>query len=333
MKKFLLILLSFVMGLFVLVSCAPQETEKPDYKVEYTITYQIVVDGEKQDVPDAMKKAGGKYPVSYIKGEGAEIDDLVNMTMANATYSFGGWYFNVECTDKCTGISKENIGNVTLYAKIVVIPNESTPPAGGEETGVAIAYKAVIDGTEADVPTGMFKTLGKYPATYESETGLATDGVDVLQEAAKDEYSFYKFEGWYLEKECTTPFAGIAVGSTEKVTLYAKVSVKNVEYQITYKAVINGTEGDILNGMWKQNGKYPTTYTKKDGLKTTELDDLKSYTDSGYEYTFKGWYLDKECTQKFAGIPAGNAANVPLFAKYEKVKEDINNDGSWTKNY
>ena len=325
MKKFLLVILSFVLGLFVLVSCAPKDDDTPDYKVEYTITYQIVVDGEKQDVPEAMKKANGQYPTTYTKGKGAKIDDLVNMQMTHATYAFSGWYFNEECTDRCVEIGKDSIGNVTLYAKIAVIPNGPTTPID-----IAISYKAIIDGAETAVPLSMFNTFGRYPATYVSETGLAPAAVDSLQDASKDEYSFYKFEGWYLEKECITPFAGIAVDSTEAVTLYAKVTVKDMEYQITYKAVIDDTEDNILQDMWKQDGKYPATYKKKDGLKTTDLDDLKKYSDNDYVYTFEGWYLDAACTQKFEGIPAGNAADVPLYAK---ISRETNDDGHWTKNY
>ncbi len=83
-------------------------------------------------------------------------------------------------------------------------------------------------------------------------------------------------------------------------------------YTITYKAVIDGVEADIPDAMYKEDGSYPTSYTKGVGATVSELQDITVEEDT---YDFVGWYLDKNCAYAFQGISATSMGNATLYAK------------------
>lgn len=79
-----------------------------------------------------------------------------------------------------------------------------------------VAYYGMIDGEEKAIPTAMYKENGSYPTEYESASGAT---IDDLQD-----YGYYEFNGWYLDKACKKPFSGsISAGYTGKVKMYAKI--------------------------------------------------------------------------------------------------------------
>lgn len=82
---------------------------------------------------------------------------------------------------------------------------------------------------------------------------------------------------------------------------------------ILYKGSVNGEEYPLPQGMFEENGNYPSVYTYG---KKTDVDGLKdSYVEDGKEYSFKGWYLDVACTQAFNGISATDRDVITLYAK------------------
>ena len=83
-------------------------------------------------------------------------------------------------------------------------------------------------------------------------------------------------------------------------------------YTITYKAVIDGVEADIPDAMYKEDGSYPTSYTKGVGATVSDLQDVTVEEDV---YDFIGWYLDKNCAYAFQGISTTNMGNATLYAK------------------
>ena len=91
--------------------------------------------------------------------------------------------------------------------------------------------------------------------------------------------------------------------SDGEVTLYAQWEPQ--KYKIVYK----------LNG-GKNNKKNPATYTKYTGAIT-----LKKPTRTGY--TFQGWYSNKKCTKKVAGIKKGATGTKTFYAKWQKKKYKI----------
>ena len=87
--------------------------------------------------------------------------------------------------------------------------------------------------------------------------------------------------------------------------------------QIRYVAVINDTVCEIPSALWKTGGNYPQTY--EIGTEYT-IDGLYSAaTNSGEEYDFFGWYLDKACTVAFDGtVTSDMTGHITLYAKIEK---------------
>ena len=95
-------------------------------------------------------------------------------------------------------------------------------------------------------------------------------------------------------------------------------------FLITYAAIIDGETTDIPDGMYVSGRNYPTSYVEG---KSATVDDLRATynVDSYTDYTFKGWYLDEECTKAFESITADFTGDVTLYAKISV--------GYWTKNY
>lgn len=99
-----------------------------------------------------------------------------------------------------------------------------------------------------------------------------------------------------------------------------------VEYSISYKMVVDGGEAeDVYEGLFKDEGKYPTTYSSDVG---TMIDDLNKRVDitGTTDYNFEGWYLDEALTIKFNGVIYPSAiGDITFYAKISK--------GYWTKFY
>jgi uncharacterized repeat protein (TIGR02543 family) len=82
---------------------------------------------------------------------------------------------------------------------------------------------------------------------------------------------------------------------------------------VIYRGSVNGTAYSLPQGLFVENGNYPTVYVYGD---VTSVDDLKAeYSADNYLYTFNGWYWDVACTQAFENIPATQTGDVTLYAK------------------
>ncbi|MDE6656203.1 MAG: InlB B-repeat-containing protein, partial [Anaeroplasmataceae bacterium] len=131
---------------------------------------------------------------------------------------------------------------------------------------------------------------GTAPAIVVNVTALPTDLPKDLTEEG------YVFGGWYLDAECKNEaVAGAAI--TANTTLYAKWTAEVVEpvtYTITYDVQGHGTAPASETGT-----KLPESLPKL----------------SATGYTFDGWYLDADCTQK---AEAGKeiTADTTLYAKW-----------------
>ena len=88
----------------------------------YTVTYQAVISGEVQDVPEILWKAGGQYPTEYVSGaKDVAVDGLQKTVWIDEyhDYTFCGWYEDKALTKAFDGvIEKRTTGDVTLYAKV-----------------------------------------------------------------------------------------------------------------------------------------------------------------------------------------------------------------------
>lgn len=116
------------------------------------------------------------------------------------------------------------------------------------------------------------------------------------------------------------------------------------DYKIKYVAIQNGAETNIRSILWKKNGNYPQGYNHSE---ETVIDDLlgkMTLVEDGAlagvyygepvldpsnpykDYSFFGWYLDKNCTEAFDGVIAKHTVgDITLYAKISV--------GYWSENY
>ncbi len=112
-------------------------------------------------------------------------------------------------------------------------------------------------------------------------------------------------------------------------------------YSITYRAIENGVEKDIYEPLFKEDGNYPCCYSVGKKVDISPLNgavtmipspwlgmegsyavtgEFQDPNDPNVDYSFYGWFTDKECTQKFCGfIPAEATGDKVLYAKIGKA--------------
>lgn len=93
---------------------------------------------------------------------------------------------------------------------------------------------------------------------------------------------------------------------------------------IEYYMVVDGKVQEVYDGLWRETGHYPRSYTVGNGVLVDELKAI-AYPSSTLDYEYYGWYMDEECTQAFTGITNTTSGDVTLYAKIMK--------SCWTKNY
>jgi hypothetical protein len=111
-----------------------------------------------------------------------------------------------------------------------------------------------------------------------------------------DDYERYEFVGWYTDEACTHELAGEAV-ALANMTLYGKW-----ERQVLV---------EFYWDKWTDGYDYPNSY---EYLRPGETPVLFE-PDEMNGCTFEGWYLDKDCTQRYTAAPIGED-DLALYAKW-----------------
>ena len=320
MKKFLLLILSFVLGLFAFVGCG--ETTEDSYEevetVEYDITYFVVVGNEDAvALTDAYKVENVTYPTTYEEGDAFTFATLKDSIVVDGvTYSFKGWYTDAACTAAITGVLETSKNDLNVYAKYEKVVVTYT-----------ITYNVVFDSEAPVALTDAYKAEnGEYPATYEK--GVGTTFSD-LKESVEMNGVTYEFKGWYPTATSNTKLTEntISASNTGNVTLYGKYASENYtpsepvepdEYDISYFVVINGAQAIAMTDAYKaQDGNYPAAYEYGVGAEISDAKAEVLATDG--TVVFKGWFTNAECTMAFDGISETNLGEVALYAKYATV--------------
>ncbi len=292
------------------------------------------------------------FGISYSVGEGQNPPEnptsapgggVVSLLPATAPlhYTFEGWYTDPDFTAESRVDGEYTVtADVTFYAKYLEMPKFSisyqldggTNGAGNPDVyypgfGVESFAPAEKEGYifEGWYLEAAFETkVPALPATVEGEITLyakfekipvKSDIVYVLDggvnsrsnpavytegEAMKlfgAEKEGYVFDGWYLDAEFTQKVTEISADATGKVTLYAKFTADSVVSDIVY--VLDGGTNAASN---------PSSYTEGQG------GTLAAATKEGY--TFDGWYLDAEFTQRVTEISETWTGDVTLYAKF-----------------
>ena len=300
---------------------------------EYSITYNLNEGVNSNENPTT-------YTIT------TETISLKNPTRTG--YTFEGWYNDANFTEKVTSIKTGSSGNQILYAKWSVskysiafngngatsgsMPTQSNYNYGSSYTlnanvfqrtgytfngwntkadgsGTAYADKATVSNlasnNESSVTLYAQWKVNSYSITYYLNGGVnsnenpgtyaMTTETITLKDPARTGYTF---GGWYSNTNYTVKVTVINAGSTGNRVLYAKWIP--VTYSITYK--LNGGTNSSMN---------PSGYNV-----TTATIELQNPTKEGY--TFKGWYRDKEYTQKVTKIKKGSTGNKTFYAKWKK---------------
>lgn len=171
----------------------------------------------------------------------------------------------------------------------------------GETTIHIISY---YDGYENEVKLSLYKE--KYKITFESNGGSIIEPIegykgDIITEPEHPTKKYYKFAGWYIDKELTNKFIFDKMPE-ENVTIYAKWD----KYKTTI--TFNSNKGSSVNSITNYAGdkvNIPTNPIKEG-------------------YKFDGWYKEKELKNKYV-FDVMPEKDITLYAKWlESYKYIIN---------
>lgn len=184
---------------------------------------------------------------------------------AKTGYSFKGWYSDANFKNKVTTIS-ESIGAKTLYAKWAI-------------ANYAITYN-LNGGINND----------SNPSTYTVENTISLKAPTRVG---------YAFDGWYKDSKFTTKITKITLGSTGKVTLYAKwvistapkIKVENTNYKLV---TISFTNNSFDKYIIYRSFSETSGYSKLAEIDSTNYSTITVYEDKSitqsktYYYKVKG---------------------------------------------
>ncbi len=207
-------------------------------------------------------------------------------TPSRLDYNFGGWYLNSACT------------------------NEFVIPSGGFVVTENLNLYAKWIEVEKNIVITIYRNYTPYDAvklaTITQEIGDVFYGIDSPSRAG------FTFEGWFTDRECTNefviPYSGVVL--KEDLNLFAKWVEVAQEIEIVFYR--NYNEFDYV--------VYDLEKFKKNDI----LYSLPTISREGY--TFDGWYLDRNATERFVITPGGVVLteNLSLFAKWvENVEEKV----------
>ena len=121
----------------------------------------------------------------------------------------------------------------------------------------------------------------------------------------------FDFQGWFADSSMNNKITSIPEDSEGDITLYAKwyEAEYNVNYVLTTPGVLTDTS-DITNN--------------NDTLrKTTETVYLYAPSHTSGNYTFEGWFLDKEYTKPVTSIEAYTCKDVTVYAKWKEASFSV----------
>lgn len=252
------------------------------YEMTYSISYVL----ETPDIALSAEEITNLNPYSRLASETTYISPPVCNT---DVYTFEGWYFDKEYTQKAQYIDAYTCRDIILYAKWV-------------NTEYTVHYDL------GEVTQSVYTTENPNPEKYEYNKEL------ILLDAVTNDLSF-SFDGWYTDEFFTQKITSIEKGTNGDIVLYAKWN-KSL-YNITY--VLADNSGIDENKIHNNN---PDTRTAVDSLILNDpISDDKSFA-------FDGWYTSSDFSDdtKIESIPADHHSDITLYAKWKTAVYKINYD-------
>lgn len=296
--------------------------------VEYSITYYNV------------EGATNPNPVKYTVE-----DDGITLAEAQRTgYSFLGWYSDDSMITEVKQIDTLSAVNVELWAKWEIIEYTATfqnsdgvietvtftvedktldEPEVPERNGYTGAWESYEIATN-DLTIDAVYTPIIYTITYTNTKGvengnetrytIESEAIRLSDLSAEG----YTFDGWYSDGEKVTE---IASGTYGDITLEAKWTA--IEYTITF---IMENEDGGYDGHYADE-ENPETYTIEDEFTfISPVCDIR-----GYE--FKGWYTQKQGSEKVDKILKGTTGDKIFYAKFTPCVYELWLDGNEETSY
>ena len=306
---------------FTLASCAktPQDNEPRKYAVKFYADGVIVRE---------------------IETDGNEIIQLPTAP-AKDGYDFDGWFFNIELTEEVKQLINIK-DNISVYAKFTEKQYTVTYNLDGGENAPSnptsytitteditlqdpIKEGYVFEGWYAesnfitkisDIPRGSHAPVNlyakwkaiEYKITYVLDGGVnnsqnpqkltSSDMVRLLEPSKQG----FIFKGWYSEQEFITKVENIYGSQKADVAVYARWEL--ITYTITYELDGGTNHKDNVD-----------SFIITDNI-ITLLDASKEH------YTFLGWYLDSDYTERIVSIDASVATDITLYAKWDYIERE-----------
>ena len=227
---------------------------------EITVSYVF-----KGDLP-----ADVSVPASETKEYGTSYEAASTDEITSRGYTFRGWYTDEDCTQPYT---------TTSVTQDTVLYGEWT------RDEVTVSYEYTGD-VPADAEAPEAQTIYRYQTPGTPTEPGAKAG--------------YKFDGWFSDPECTTPYTPGETGSN--ITVYGHWSSVKVSYAFT---------GDVPEGAKlpdsEEHWEPGTTYIAQTDVGGAE------------HYRFDGWYTDEDCTEKFDEDGEAVTENLVLYGKWSRI--------------
>lgn len=238
---------------------------------------------------------------SYAFGETVKFS--VNKSLAGYTYnSFSAMYDQSQ--QQLTGFSGyNNVYSITL--------NDETHK--GEDVIVTISYTLNVYTITYSLEGGVFEDDVTYPTSY-----TYIDPSFTIPNPVREGYEFIGWSGTNI-----TLLKNVRINTNSTGDRYYVANWKAYEYNISYNYVIDNE--DLISSISNPN---PSTYSIENNIIELENPTLENYT-------FVGWYLNKELTQTISSFDytSGNITlygyfqpTIGIFVDLNEVRDDYTED-------
>ena len=306
-------ILSYKNGLFqdpeLLKSALSDGTETVTVKLHYPAETQIWY-AQKAAILNTSKLPDSDYDYYTIDWYS---DDSFSSSVTFPYTLSANTELYAKCTPKTFQVSFiTDDDSITIPKQAVTYPASAAKPTGLSKTGytldgwytdkdcrTAYDFSSKVTG---DITLYAKWNINSYKVSFDSNGGssVAAQSVNYNTSATKPadpSMTGYTFAGWFTDKECTTAY-DFSSKVTGDITLYAKWNINS------YKVSFDSNGGSSVAA---QSVNYNTSATKPADPSMTD-------------YTFAGWFTDKDCTTAY-DFSSKVTGDITLYAKWDKIPD------------
>ena len=317
-------------------------------------TVKIYVEPKVQSHQLTYKLNGGKITSAegtYTPAGSVYPDATVNTPeVAKDNCDFGGWYIDEALTQKWTGTTMPD-ANLTLYAKFtaketpnpnpepenqkamyfVLLPNRGVPKSGASQGTANYLPNETSDGGVKGVTrkTGYEGYLTEDGKEAADKGEFSANGVDSSYLILPSDLGFFTAANW---NGTTYPADKTNTSAADITALLGTNYNPQIAEVVWYTVKHDDTDGYHVDGYVK-NVDVNVTYHSNYGDDVTDVYTATTgneYAALSYEatgllarenYTFGGWYTDKDCTEAYETTTL--MTSLDLYAKWVPKKFDV----------